>query len=204
MEGKMKIGFDIDSTLNKAHYFDIVHGKELCKQYGFHPLKINTATSDVKDIFGFSEEMYNEYMRRYFPWNVKFNKPESGYHLINSLYAYGHTNGIITARRDDYDKKYQPYKGWMMKEDTLKWLHTYGISFSEIHFSASDKLSICKNYEYDILVDDDPKNIIPCADNGIRVIIKGQSYNEYLIGYPNTYYAYNLYEVVDIIKNIQY
>ena len=32
----------------------------------------------VKEMFGLTDELYNEYMRRYFPWNCKYNEVEVG------------------------------------------------------------------------------------------------------------------------------
>lgn len=197
----MKIAFDIDSTLNKAHYFDIINGRSICEEYGFTPLKFDPTKINIRDIFqGMPDELYQEYMKRYFPWNVNNSYPETGYQYVMSL-KRNHELGIITARDDTYDKPDQPYKGWMMVRDTKEWLKRYGLSFDQIHFNAKNKYEVCVDNGYDLIIDDDPKHILECADGGIRTIIKGQSYNEYLIGHKNTSYGYNLIEVVHIINN---
>ena len=198
----MIIGIDIDSTINRAHYYDIIHGRELCKKLGItkeeKPWNIN-----VKDIFGFNDEEYNNYMLTYFPWNCKYNKLEPGAQsVIKELYDKMHDIYIITARDENYDKS--PYKGRYMKADTIKWFAQNNIPYNKLIFSAKNKAEVCKANNVDVMIDDDPKHILECSEQGIPTIIAAQSYNENLIGTPNTYYSRNWFHTLSILKQIEY
>lgn len=194
----LTIGFDIDSTINKAHYYDIIHGRELCKEMNFTP-KENLNKCSVKEMFGFNDHLYNIYMDRYFPWNCKYNDVEAGYpELIRALKRNGHIVKIITARDDTYNSG--NYTGEMMKADTINWLNEKGIIYDEIRFNCRDKSKACKDYNVDILNDDDPQHILNCVKNNIPVIIASQSYNEHLIGTPLTYYSHSPMDILNYLN----
>jgi uncharacterized HAD superfamily protein len=200
MREPIRIGIDIDSTINKAHFFDIIHGREFCKDMNF-PAEENLNKCKVKEMFGLTDELYNEYMRRYFPWNCKYNEVEVGAaEAIRILRRNGNQINIITARDENYYNEHQWYTGKMMVHDTKEWFARNQIPYDNIFF-CPDKLKICKENEIDVMVDDDPENIIELSTNGIPVIIAGQSYNEYLAGEPNVWYCRNWVEILDILTN---
>lgn len=196
----MNIGIDIDSTINKAHYFDIIHGRDFCRENNcYHTEELDKCS--VKEMFHMPDHIYNKYMEKYFKWNVNFNVPELGAPENIRLIAMHHFISIVTARDGDYQGE---YTGKMMIQDTIKWFQRHNIPVNEFHFSAKDKADVCKKNGIDILIDDDPKNIISCANSGIPVIIFAQSYNEYLIHHPNTVYARNWYEVRRFLSSLSY
>lgn len=196
----MNIGIDIDSTTNKAHFFNIIHGREFCQKYNCYSSeeldKIN-----VKDMFHLSDAMYKKYMDEYFKWNVNFNVPELGAPENIRLINRHNTISVVTARDDNYEGA---YNGSMMKRDTIRWFQKYDIPVDKFYFGSKDKAKVCKENDIDILIDDDPKHIISCSESGIPVIIFSQSYNEYLIHYPNTLYARNWYEIRSFINSYTY
>ena len=200
MREPIRIGIDIDSTINKAHFFDIIHGREFCKDMNFQADE-NLNKCKVKEMFGFTDKLYNKYMERYFPWNCKYNEVEVGAaEAIRILRRNGNQINIITARDENYFNEHQWYTGKMMVHDTKEWFARNQIPYDNIFF-CPDKLKICKENEIDVMVDDDPENIIELSTNGIPVIIAGQSYNEYLAGEPNVWYCRNWVEILDILTN---
>ena len=196
----MNIGIDIDSTINKAHYFDIIHGRDFCQKNGCYSSEELDQIS-VQKMFHMSDTRYQEYMDQYFKWNVNFNVPELGAPENIRLLSHYHIISIVTARDDKFKGK---YNGEMMKRDTMRWFDRYDIPVNQFYFGSKDKAKVCKENDIDILIDDDPKHIISCADVGIPVIIFSQSYNEYLIHHPNTIYARNWYEVRKILTSFSY
>lgn len=197
----LNIGVDIDSTINKAHYYDIIHGRKLCEEYGYHPDEKLDRCS-VKEMFDLPQELYDEYMRRYFHWNVKNNEVKEGAaEALRFLHKMGHKIIIITARDDTYNKPNQPYTGDMMKQDTINWLNEHDIPYDDIIFNARDKAEVCAENRISVMIDDDPKHIISCSEK-TTVIIAGESYNEYLIDHPNTLYSRNWIETVGLIETI--
>lgn len=195
----LHIGIDIDSTINKAHYYDMIHAKQFMVDKNITPPKeLNLNACHVKEIFGLSEKQYREYMELYFPWNCKYNIPEPGAPENIRLLKRNHRISIVTARDDNYSGK---YSGQEMKKDTIDWFNKYEIPYDDIFFASHDKAKVCKENHIDILIDDDPNNIIPCADEGIPVIIFGHPYNESLIGYPNTIWRDNWTEIRELINN---
>lgn len=200
MREPIRIGIDIDSTINKAHFFDIIHGREFCKDMNFQADE-NLNKCKVKEMFGFTDKLYNKYMERYFPWNCKYNEVEVGAaEAIRILRRNGNQINIITARDENYFNEHQWYTGKMMVHDTKEWFARNQIPYDNIFF-CPDKLKICKENEIDVMVDDDPENIIELSTNGIPVIVAGQSYNEYLAGEPNVWYCRNWVEILDILTN---
>lgn len=195
----LHIGIDIDSTLNRAHYYDILHGKYfISENHIIPPKEPDYHKCHVKEMFHFTEPQYRKYMEIYFPWNCKYNTPEIGAPENVRLLKRNHRISIVTARDDNYAGK---YNGKQMKTDTLLWFKENQIPFDDIFFASHDKAKVCQEQGIDILIDDDPKNIIPCADSGIPVIIFGQSYNESLIGYPNTIWKDNWTDIRNTIEN---
>lgn len=188
-----RIAIDIDGTMNQAYHFDYIHGAELCDEY-HHKYIYKPYEISVKDQFQMGDRLYNEYMRRYFPWNVRENKllPICG-ETIRNLQRY-HEIFIMTARQPDFDADYQPYKGWMMVEDTYKWLKKNKIFIpkNNVIFGANKKGVKCKEMGIDYLIDDDPKNIINAVENGVDTCMMMYPYNQNLAVtspyiYPLTY-----------------
>lgn len=187
------IGIDIDSTINMAHHYDIIHGRELCKEKGFVPTE-NLNHCSVKEMFGFTPELYNEYMDRYFRWNVRYNRPAPvAPEVIRSL-AENHRICIVTARDDKYSKS--DYTGDMMVEDTKEWFQRYDIPVHDWFFGAKDKYQVCIDNGIDILIDDDPIHITNCVEHNFPVIVMHQSYNEQFISNPNVFYAYGWTDIL--------
>lgn len=194
------IGIDIDSTINKAHYYDIIHGREFCQQNKIDRGEYLNCLS-IKEMFKLTDEEYRKYMEKFFPWNCNYNIPELAAASVIRTLIKDHRIIIITARDENYSKT--SYTGEMMKKDTKNWFRKFNIPYNDIIFSCTDKAKVCKENNVDIMIDDDPVHILSCADAGIHTIIMSQSYNEYIIGHINTMYARGWIDVYHLIKLIK-
>lgn len=174
------VGVDIDNTLNEAYMEDRIYGEQFCKKH-HHEYKYDASKCNVRDRFQLPPDLYNEYMKIYFPINVKEGrvKPFASTVISKLKREYNIEFFIITARRPDYDEDVQPYKGWMMVKDTYEWLakNSIDIPKENVLFGVKNKGEKCKELNIDILIDDDPKNIISAYENDIVVFIMPYLYN---------------------------
>lgn len=179
----MRIAIDIDSTMNQAYHYDYIHGMEICKEFN-HPFVYKGYKCSVKEQFQMGDKLYNEYMRRYFPWNVRENKLLPICSETIRMYQMYHEIFIMTARDPEYDTPVQPYKGPQMVKDTYEWLKKNNILVPKenILFGVKEKGVRCKELGIDVLIDDDPKNILNAIENGINVCMMVYPYNQHLIG----------------------
>lgn len=205
----MKIGIDIDDTINERHANDIQLAVSFCKENNIDYNSLNISKMEAKDMLHLNEELWVKFMNISFPRNVNESptKPNAVI-LINKLISEGHDVYIITSRKSDYDKEGQPYKGWMMKRDTLKWVERKGFNISEDHilFGISEKGKYCKDNGFDVLVDDSIDHAENCILHHIPCILMTQSYNFSLLEkYKNSPYLLNgkndWKEVYQIIHN---
>ena len=192
----MRIAIDIDRTINNSYIHDILNGISFMREKGNYK-GMWLHHHYPKDIFDMNEDEYTEFMDIYFPQIVQFC-PLKDYacEVITKLHDQ-HEIVIMTARDEHYSKR--RYRGEAMKKDTLRWLARKKIPYDTIKFSAFNKYKACKELGCDILIDDSPKHIKECADNGIPVIIMGEVYNAKLKGYPNTHYATSWKEIPFIL-----
>ena len=204
----LKIGVDIDNTLNDAFKDDNRFGEAFCKEKN-HSYQYDPSKKNVKDRFQLTDDLYNEYMKRYFPINCKDGtiKPFAAEVVSRLQREYQIEFFIITARRDKYDEPQQPYKGWMMVKDTYQWLEKNGIKIprENIFFSVKEKGAKCKELGIDILIDDDPKNIIDAYNHDILPFIMPYLYNYQYASYQGKrgiVLTYEWLDVYNILKEI--
>ena len=78
-------------------------------------------------------------MNEYFPKMITSNPPRPyTREVLYKLKSLGHVIKIITARDALRDKDDEPYKGYMMKRDTLKWFDKNDIPYDNIIFFIND------------------------------------------------------------------
>lgn len=197
---KCIIGIDIDGTINEAHKWDIIHGREFCKEYNIHNgEKLNECS--VKEMFNLTDEQYKSYLDKYFQWNVKHNEVKMGAaETIREWARAGHIIKIITARDPLFSGS---YSGRMMVEDTKHWFAKHNIPYHDLIFGCKDKAEVCKENDVDIFIDDDPRHIIPVSKlKGSTVLMAGQSYNEYLIGLKNATWCNDWLEIRQVVYEL--
>lgn len=188
----MILGLDIDGCLNDSEYFNNFTLREFERE-----MKIQLQPNFLLlHHFGLSDDLYQKYMNMYFPLMVKNNQPRPyTREFLYELRLRGHEIKIITARDAIRDKKDEPYKGYMMKRDTLEWFDKNGIPYDKIIFSATkdgyNKGWVCQHEHVDVMLEDEEKNIESIVDVGIPCIIMKNLKNQNL-NYPNTYFVENM------------
>lgn len=188
----MIIGFDIDGCVNNAEEYDKKTVLEYCKLRNVEPVE----DFIVKEHFGMSPEYYQEYMNLYFPALVKSIPPRPfTSEMFYKLKYLGHTLVGITARDEFRNKPNEPYKGYMMKHDTLEWFEKNDIPYDNIIFSTTrnglNKGIVCKANNIDIMLEDTEKNIRDIVNEGVRCAIMLDSKNASL-DLPNTFKVKNI------------
>lgn len=188
----MILGIDIDGCLNDSERWEKESLIEFSKK---NQIKLPEDYLLIKH-FGLDDDIYQTYMNEYFPRMVRENPPRLyTKEVLYALKRLGHTLKIITARDALRDKDDEPYKGYMMKRDTLNWFDQNGIPYDNITFSSTTgdftKGTVCKEEEIDIMLDDDIKNIEEIVNAGIPCIIMKNINNQYC-DLPNTYLVDNM------------
>ena len=196
----INIGIDIDATINDARKYEYEQVLKLCNQnhidFNYDETKIK-----ITDAFGLPPDLANEVNNRLFKSVVK-QCPTKQFapEVIRGLCNKGNKIFIITARDPDYIGN-PLYNCEDVITDTYQWFSNNKIPYHDIIFKCHGiKDRICKENKIDVMIDDDPENIIKVSKSGIPVIIMGESYNKYLYGYPNTKYAHNWIDVMNYLS----
>lgn len=183
----MILGIDIDGCLTDSERWDKESLIEFSKN---NQIELPDNYLSLRH-FGLDDDIYQSYMNEYFPKMVREISPRLyTKEALYSLKALGHTLKIITARDALRDKENEPYKGYMMKRDTLKWFETHDIPYDNIIFSSTrgdyNKGTVCQQEKIDIMLDDDLKNVEEIVNVGIPCIIMMNQQNRYC-DLPNVY-----------------
>lgn len=200
----MILGLDIDGCLNDSEWFNYVTLQEFSDQIKHIKLAPNFIQLHH---FGLPDDLYQEYMNLYFPLMVKTIQPRPFVkEYLFDLRFRGHEIKIITARDEFRDIPDEPYKGYMMKRDTLRWFDKHEIPYDKIIFSAnkgdSDKGIVCSNENIDIMLEDDVKNIEKIVERGIRCIIMENSNNDDYT-HPLTQHIQNMSGYYHVIRSCE-
>ena len=195
----MKIGVDCDGVLTdlSAYIFD-------CGEHYFGHEVIDTKPYNVSDIFQCSEkEEFRFWLRYFFPYCKKRPPRPGAVEVVNQLYAQGHQLYEITARM--FVTKKNPL-GWYSRRMFLNWIKQYGFPFENIYFCAeerapADKLSGCRKYAVDLMIDDKPDVALYLANHGIRVLLFDTLYNQG-IEHKNITRVYHWKDVEKIIVRL--
>lgn len=200
----MRIGVDIDCTMNQFLYEYIFYCKKICKLYN-HEYMLDLSKYSIKDQFQFSDSLYEIFMKTYFPITVNTSKLAPACKDVLSILSNYESIELfcITSRDADYNSGSNCYKGQTMKNDTFKWFNKNSLPFNEYntYFSVKDKGKKCKELSIDIMIEDNPSHIQECIDNGIECYFPIYEYNKYFI---NTNIAKPMYngwiDILNIIK----
>lgn len=180
----MRIGIDIDGTMNQVFNDGYEDCKMLCEiyhhKYTFDPTKIK-----IKDQFQLTDFLYNLYMKIYFPETVKYSSLLP--YCRESIHAFiksGCEILCITSRDEYFNSITCSYSGKQMKRDTLKWFKENDLPFDKnnTYFSITNKGEFCKNNDIHLMIDDDPKHIQSCIDNEINCGFPIYEYNKHVAG----------------------
>lgn len=157
----MKIAIDIDDTLTNTKDNQI----KLWKEYYNKQPKVGFSEQLPSDINEFDADEYigifwNTY-REQLSFNSTYKKDAST--IIDKLKSDGHELCIVTSRPDD---RYEN-----LKEKITTALKENNIHIDTIHTNARDKGSYCKEHNFDLLIDDNIKQIQSAKNNGLKGIL---------------------------------
>lgn len=182
----MKIAIDIDDTLTNTRK----NQQKLWKKYynnnpkeGFSeelPTDINEF--DVDEYIGIFWDTYREELS----FNSSYKKDAST--IVDKLNNDGHELCIVTSRPNDRYKDLIPKIKKALKDNN--------ININTIHTNAIDKGSYCKEHNFDLLIDDNIKQILSAQKNGLKTILFNKS-REYK-GLKTTTWK----KIYDIIKTL--
>lgn len=157
----MKIAIDIDDTLTNTKDNQI----KLWKEYYNKSPKIGFSEELPKDINEFDADEYIcifwDTYREQLSFNSTYKKDAST--IIDKLKEDGHELCIVTSRPDS---RYNN-----LKEKITNALKENNIHIDTIHTNARDKGLYCKEHNFDLLIDDNIKQIQSAQNNGLKAIL---------------------------------
>lgn len=190
----MKIGIDIDNTITNT--LPIL--KKYCKKYNDtvikRNLKINENGFASYNLYDWTEEENLDFCKKYIEEVVlQAGIKENAKEVIRKLKEEGNIIYIISARVIPMFKT--PY------ETTEKFLKDNGIVYDELLVGKVEKKSSCIEKELEILIDDEPQNIMQISEF-IPVIAFNTIYNRECVG-NNIIKVNSWNEIYDNIKKIE-
>lgn len=191
----MRIGIDIDGVLTDEKKYIIDYGTKFFLKNNIQ-YKICDNKFDGKEIFNVTSDEYKLFLNNYiFEYSKNVNIRPFASEVIKKL-KQKHEIIIITSRDyTTYKNKYQ----LKMQTNVKKWLCHNNILYDEIIFS-NNKALICNQKNIDIMIEDNPKNIINIAKK-IPVICYNNTYNKN-ISNKNVYRCFSWYDIYNKINNL--
>lgn len=159
----MNIGIDIDDTISETFETLLPYSQKYTVEDLKRESKIELK-ADLSNHFyivymnGWNEQEAIEFWEKYYAEILRsLNIKKFAAEVINTLRKDGHKIYFITAR-------------WDMKKDnveeiTKKWLKENNVEYDGLFLNASDKLTLAKENNIDIFIDDSFKNCKSIADN---------------------------------------
>jgi uncharacterized HAD superfamily protein len=170
----LKIGFDIDDTLNDVRYTGTrIFNEHL--QAGVTLEMVDSSPSvHIYDAFNLSPE------EGYQLWQTLQNRIheetlplEAAVEALKRLKQNGHEIYYITAREDTP----------LIREGTINWLQRHGFPFQEDHLFIGmrdeEKAEIAQRVALDLFFDDKPHMLDAFQKTNIKVCIKDTCYNKH-------------------------
>jgi len=173
----MNIGIDIDGVLNDLQGFNQKYAPPFFKRK-FGRDVADDAQCDIRDIFKCPDNEWMRYWRKYLLKYATIEPARDGAGaFVKKLVGDGHEVYIISKRAFSYRKD---FLGKLMRAVVRNWLKRNGIQYSEVIFCDHDdpdsKKTACVEKLIDVLIDDDPVNIVSVAPIA-RVICFDATYN---------------------------
>ncbi len=194
----MRIGIDIDGVLTDIETFLLDYGSKYCVENNI-PLNITKEINyDESKTFGWTDEQavefWNKYIIHYF---TDYPARDFAKEVITKLKEEGNEIYIVTARNEyGVPREYKDET----KKLTEQWLKKNEIPYDKIIFSNGNKLPYCKGNYIEVMIEDNPTNIVDIAV-GMPVICYNNKYNAKVEG-ENITRAYSWYDVYEKIKNM--
>lgn len=182
----MKIAIDIDDTLTNTKE----HQLKLWEEYYNKNPKKGYSKELPNDINEFDVDKYLEIFWDTYREELSFNSSykQDVSTIVDKLKKDGHELCIVTSRPDD---RYEN-----LIEKITKALKDNNIHIDTIYTNARDKGLFCKEHNFDLLIDDNIKQIISAEKHGVKAILFNESKDYY--GLQTTTWK----ELYNIIKTL--
>ncbi len=153
----MRIGIDIDGCINNQEDFVIDYGTKFIEEHSL-PYKIEHFEKlNSDDVFGWDEKTALQFWEENRSKLAKKNIRPFCKEVINKLRKKGYEIYIITARVNG-DIWWNLKDRNKVDKVTRRFLKNHGIKYDKLIFSR-DKLKDIKNYQINIMIEDDKNNI---------------------------------------------
>ena len=197
----MRIGIDIDGVLTDIEQWQLDYGSKFYfEKYGKEIQ--NNEGYETTDIFKVDSKLDDEFWTEYFKdysTNVDVRKLAS--EVIQKLKQDGNEIYIITARGSFLSHSASVMSIEENRNIVLDWLKRNEIEYDDIIFSPEDKLSICRENNIDLMIEDKVDNINKISTK-IPVICFHAGYNKNCIG-NNIIRCYSWYDIYSKINSIR-
>jgi len=184
----MRIGVDIDDTLTSLSELFYTEMQKWCierEEIDNCDKKVLTKNvyANIKEYHSFWKEVMEEKV-------LNMECKDGAKLIIDKLLEEGHEIYLITARSNDYYDNY--------KENTVKWLKSKKINYTNIFFECTDKRKVLSELKIDVMIDDNKEVMDTVLDLNIKGIIMNTFFNS---TYNKCDRAYTWYDVYCYIKN---
>jgi len=184
----MKIGIDIDDTVI-GFYEDFA--KFLNKKYSKN-LTSSYVGKNFLNLFNTKEQVFlevKEFVKKGLSYELAFFEDfEEVFKELNNSFDLI----FITSRSFDERAKTRDFFKKKGFELDIHYVHDY---------PEPKKSLVCKRLGVDFLIDDDKKNALDCANNGVKVFLLKKSWNDDCEDHPNIIKIGDWYQVRDFLKN---
>ena len=140
----MKIGIDIDGVLTDEHTYVLDNGTKYFSENNISYI-VNRNVYDSEEIFGVSEDEYNNFWKEYiFEYSKNISIRRYAADIIKKLKEKGNEIFIITSRSfTTYENENKVRMQRLVKE----WLKTNSVLYDKIIFTRK-KLDVCIEKKY--------------------------------------------------------
>ncbi len=198
----MRIGVDIDGCITDVGKFQLEYGSKFYFEK-YHKSIQNHKGYEISNIFQVSEELDDEFWKKYFLEYSKNTTPRGFVsEVMKKLKEDGNELYIITARGNYFSHSGNVLSYEENKKVVLNWLEENNVIYDKIIFSPEDKLQICKENNIDLMIEDKPRNVEMISQE-IPVICFHNEYNENIQGENiiRCYSWYDIYSKICSLKN---
>lgn len=115
--------------------------------------------------------------------------------VINKLKDNGANIYIIT-----YRGKFQ-YNNYL--EVTTRWLENHNISYDKIITERFNKGEVCKEFNIDFLIDDEPVHLKQAKELGINTILFNSLFNGYCDEYKRANSWEDVYNIINVNNQVK-
>lgn len=163
----MRIGIDIDDVITNTSETmeEYIMKHENSKKIKEHMVEIMKGNPSEPEIVQFCTENYIKVFKE---TTVKQDASE----VIKRLLNKQNEIYLITARGENLDF----FKG--SEEITIRFLEENDISYNKIIFNSTDKASLCKDNNIDLMIDDSVAHCEAIRNVGIKTILFTSSVNK--------------------------